>query len=86
MKEKDVTLEQFLEAKKAEDLLEGLGFESGLKLLEGLVTKVESGGLPLERSMQAYERGVLLTGHLRGLISGAEAKLKLLQQKAAAEK
>ena len=86
MKEKDISLDQFLEAKKAEELLEGLGFETGLKLLEGLVTKVESGGLPLEKSMQAYERGVLLTGHLRGLISGAEAKLKVLQQKTGTSK
>jgi len=77
---KDITLEKLVSgAVKPEDVA-ALPFEEALKLLEELVNSVESGTLPLERSMTSYERGVLLVDHLRGLLSGAEEKLKLLQK------
>lgn len=57
---------------------EGLSFENGLKLLEELVEKVESGGLPLDKAILAYERGVGLIEQLRGQLGGAEEKLKTL--------
>ena len=64
---------------KEVDLSE-LGFENGLKLLEELVTKVETGGLALDKSILAYEKGVNLIKRLRQLLSGAEEKLKVLQK------
>lgn len=67
-------------ADKAEAKIHELSFEEGLKLLEELVAKVESGSLPLDRSVLAYERGVLLMEHLRGLLAGAEKKLQVLQK------
>lgn len=65
---------------KGETRIKDLTFEDGLKLLEELVTKVESGSLPLDRSVLAYERGVMLMEHLRGLLSVAEKKLQVLQR------
>ncbi|MFM1847348.1 MAG: hypothetical protein RL417_822 [Pseudomonadota bacterium] len=65
---------------KGQTKLKDLSFEEGLKLLEELVTKVESGSLPLDRSVLAYERGVALMDHLRGLLSAAEKKLEMLQR------
>ena len=65
---------------------ESLAFEEGLGLLEALVEQVEEGELPLEQSVLAYERGVALLSHLRGLISGAEEKLEKLQKGAADRK
>lgn len=57
---------------------EGLSFENGLKLLEELVEKVESGGLPLDKAILAYERGAALIEQLRSQLGGAEEKLRVL--------
>jgi exodeoxyribonuclease VII small subunit len=73
------TFEELLQD-KADARVKDLSFEDGLKLLEELVGKVESGSLPLDRSVLAYERGVLLMEHLRSLLAGAEKKLQVLQK------
>jgi len=65
---------------KGETKIKDCSFEEGLKLLEELVAKVESGTLPLDRSVLAYERGVALMEHLRSLLSAAEKKLQVLQR------
>lgn len=75
---KDLTLKDLVDAEKLPDFT-GLPFEKGLKLLEELVQGVESGTLSLDRSIQAYERGAALMNYLRGLLEGAEQKLKVLQ-------
>lgn len=80
MATKQITLKDLL---AEDDLAQKLGevsFEDGLKILEELVEKVESGTLPLEKSIVSYEKGVLLIDHLRKQLSGAEAKLKVLQK------
>lgn len=79
-----ITLEVLL-SEKEKDLEKRLGelsFEGGLKLLEELVTRVESGTLPLEQAILSYERGVSLVAKLRGLLAGAEEKLKVLNKSA----
>lgn len=78
---KEFTLKDLVEIETSPDL-SSLAFEKGLKLLEELVQGVESGSLPLEKSIRAYERGALLMNHLKGLLEGAEQKLKVLQQPA----
>lgn len=78
---KTITLEELIDMKDPKGGLAELSFENGLKLMEELVTKVESGGLALDKAMLSYERGVELVAHLRGLLSGAEEKLKLLQER-----
>ncbi|NDC37731.1 MAG: exodeoxyribonuclease VII small subunit [Proteobacteria bacterium] len=65
---------------KAQPLLSELSFEDGLKLLDELVQKVESGALPLETAIHSYEKGAKLIERLRGLLSGAEEKLELLSK------
>ncbi len=72
---KDLLNEDNLSAK-----LKDISFEDGLRLLEDLVEKVESGDLPLDKSIVSYEKGVALIEHLRKQLSGAEAKLKVLQK------
>ncbi len=76
---KEITLKELVESEGNPDL-NALAFEKGLKLLEELVQGVESGSLPLEKSIKAYERGALLMNHLKSLLEGAEQKLKVLQQ------
>jgi exodeoxyribonuclease VII small subunit len=75
-----VTLEALLNGEVSEQDVEALTFEAALKLLEEVVVSVESGALPLDRAIGSYERGTLLIKHLRKLLSGAEEKLRILNQ------
>ena len=77
---KALTVKELLQADDAEKRIEELSFEQGMKLLEELVEKVESGSLQLEHAVLSYEKGVLLIERLKGLLSGAEEKLQLLQK------
>ena len=77
---KSITLKELLAADEPEGLLIGISFEEGLKLLDELVQKVESGALPLETAIHSYEKGAQLIERLRALLSGAEEKLELLSK------
>lgn len=74
-----LTVDDLLGDQDCSEQVESLTFEVGLELLEALVSQVEAGELPLEKSLLAYERGVNLLNHLRTLLSGAEEKLEKLQ-------
>lgn len=76
---KTPSFEELLE-EKGDARVKEVSFEEGLKLLEELVAKVESGTLPLDRAVLAYERGVMVMDHLRALLAGAEKKLHVLQK------
>lgn len=54
-------------------------FESALHELEGLVATLEAGQLPLEASLQAYQRGVKLTRFCQQFLGDAEQKLRILE-------
>lgn len=77
-KSAEITLEYLLECEDIEPELSRLSFEEGLKLLDQLVSDVESGNLALEKAVRSYERGVQLVKRLRMHLSGAEQKLKIL--------
>lgn len=77
---KAVTLKELLAAEDPSPLLETVSFEDGLRLLDELVQKVESGSLPLETAIHSYEKGGKLIERLRSLLSGAEEKLQLFQK------
>ena len=79
-KEVTVTLETLLSGDVSEEQINSLSFEQALKLLEEVVTSVESGSLPLDRAIGSYEHGTSLIKHLRKLLSGAEEKLRVLNQ------
>lgn len=53
-------------------------FESSLKKLEEIVTELESGDLPLEKSIKAFEDGIKLTRHCQKLLTDAELKIEKL--------
>ena len=55
-------------------------FEQQLQQLEELVTKMESGDLSLEDSLQAFEQGVTLTRNCQKLLSEAEQRVSRLQE------
>jgi len=50
--------------------------------LEALVDRLEQGDLPLEESLAAFERGVLLTRSCQAALKEAEQKVEILLKKA----
>jgi len=57
----------------------GLSFEEALKQLETIVRELEQGNVPLERSIDMYERGDALRKHCDALLKSAEAKVEKIQ-------
>ncbi len=58
--------------------IEQLDFEQALQQLNTLVAKLETGELPLEDSVAAFETGVLLSRRCEALLDSAEQRLQVL--------
>jgi exodeoxyribonuclease VII small subunit len=54
-------------------------FESALAQLEALVARMESGALPLEQALQAYEQGVELAQLCQRKLDLAQEQVSVLQ-------
>ncbi|WP_336276355.1 exodeoxyribonuclease VII small subunit [Bartonella sp. CB178] len=63
---------------KREDIAT-LSFEAALKQLEVIVENLERGDVPLEQSIDIYERGEALKKHCDGLLKVAEAKVEKIR-------
>jgi exodeoxyribonuclease VII small subunit len=59
-----------------------LDFEKAMHDLEELVERLEQGDLPLEESLAAFERGVMLTRSCQTALKEAEQKVEILLKKA----
>ena len=57
-------------------------FEAALEELEQLVTRMESGELPLEEALKQFERGITLTRDCQRALREAEQKVDMLTDKA----
>jgi len=55
-----------------------LNFEKALSDLDGIVEKLEKGGLSLNESLDLFEKGVKLARFLRGELEKAEKKVEIL--------
>ncbi len=55
-----------------------LDFETAMRDLEELVERLEHGDLPLEESLAAFERGVMLTRACQSALKEAEQKVEIL--------
>ena len=53
-------------------------FEAALAELQGIVARMESGDLPLEESLVAYQRGVQLRKFCEDKLKDAENRLAIL--------
>ena len=53
-----------------------LKFEDALQQLEGLVSKLERGDMPLDEAMNAFENGVELVKFCQKKLTEAEAKVE----------
>jgi len=57
-----------------------LRFEDGMAALEALVARLESGELPLEEALLAFERGVALVRALNERLLAAEQRVEILMR------
>ena len=56
-------------------------FESATAELDAIVRKLEEGDLPLEKSMELYERGLQLSRFCHARIEEAERRIELLNER-----
>jgi exodeoxyribonuclease VII small subunit len=59
-----------------------LPFEKAMQELEQIVAQLERGDVPLERSIDIYERGDKLRRHCADLLAKAELKVEVITQAA----
>ncbi len=53
-------------------------FESSLEALERIVQQLESGDLPLEKSLELFEQGIGLSRQCQERLSQAERRIEIL--------
>jgi exodeoxyribonuclease VII small subunit len=56
-------------------------FESAIAELESIVRKLEEGDLPLEKSLELYERGVQLSRFCHARLEDAERRIEILNER-----
>jgi len=57
---------------------EKIKFEEALEELEGIVKKLEQGGLPLEESLEVFEKGMNLSKFCFKKLNEAQRKIEIL--------
>ena len=76
---RDLKLKVVMAKEKKENISE-LSFEQTIKELSDIVTKIEQGQIPLQESLQQYERGMSLIKHCRGILEQAEMKIDKISE------
>jgi exodeoxyribonuclease VII small subunit len=66
--------------KKQKNDTEKLSFELAIKELTGIVGKIEQGEIPLQQSLEQYERGMLLIQHCREILQKAEKRIEKISE------
>jgi len=61
--------------------LEAMPFEKALEALESVVAKMESGNLPLDEMMNAFEEGRVLSDICGKKLKAVERKIEVLRSK-----
>lgn len=66
---------------KEKPAVEAPTFEQSLGELETIVKQLESSELPLEKSIELFERGVTLSNECRKQLLGAETRVEVLMKR-----
>lgn len=56
-----------------------MSFEEAMAALEGVVSQLERGEVPLEQSIALYERGAALKAHCATKLKDAEEKVEMIR-------
>ncbi|MHC4389215.1 MAG: exodeoxyribonuclease VII small subunit [Planctomycetota bacterium] len=67
-------------AKKQKSDMEKLSFEQAIKELTSIVSQIEQGQIPLQDSLEQYERGMGLIKHCRGILQQAEKRIEKISE------
>ncbi|MCD8356170.1 MAG: exodeoxyribonuclease VII small subunit [Clostridia bacterium] len=65
--------------------MEELTFEQAMKRLEDIVSQLEAGEAPLDKSMALFEEGTKLSAYLSKLLDTAEQKVTMITAQAGKE-
>jgi len=60
--------------------IEKLTFEEAIKELTSIVGKIEQGQIPLQDSLEQYEKGMALIKHCRGILQKAEKRIEKISE------
>jgi exodeoxyribonuclease VII small subunit len=67
-------------AKKKKDDLGELSFEESIKELTNIVGKIEQGEIPLQDSLEQYEKGMALIKQCRTILEKAEKRIEKISE------
>jgi len=56
-------------------------FEAAIAELDAIVKKLEEGDLPLEKSLELYERGIQLSRFCHARLEDAEKRIEILNER-----
>jgi exodeoxyribonuclease VII small subunit len=64
----------------ATDITSGTSFETAIKELESIVSRMESNQLPLEQSLSAFKRGTALLQFCQQTLNHVEQQVRILNE------
>jgi exodeoxyribonuclease VII small subunit len=66
--------------RKQKDEISKLTFEQAINQLKGIVDKIEQGEIPLQDSLEQYEKGMALIKHCRDILQKAEKRIEKISK------
>jgi len=60
--------------------IEKLSFEQSIQQLKGIVDRIEQGEIPLQDSLEQYEKGMALIKHCREILQTAEKRIEKISK------
>jgi exodeoxyribonuclease VII small subunit len=73
-----------MSAKQNNDISK-LSFEAAIKELTDIVGKIEQGKIPLQDSLEQYEKGMALIKHCKDILEKAEKRIEKISKEEQAE-
>ncbi|NDH68750.1 MAG: exodeoxyribonuclease VII small subunit [Gammaproteobacteria bacterium] len=65
--------------KKSSTLIESQSFEDVLTELESIISAMEVGQMPLQETLDAYKRGMILLRQCQETLNAAEQQIRILE-------
>ncbi len=62
------------------DDIEKMTFEQAIQQLKGIVDRIEQGQIPLQDSLDQYEKGMALIKHCRDILQKAEKRIERISK------
>ncbi|MEN6306668.1 MAG: exodeoxyribonuclease VII small subunit [Anaerohalosphaeraceae bacterium] len=66
---------------KSDKKTEELSFEQAIDQLNQIVSRIEMGQVPLQESLEQYEKGMKMIRYCRGILQDAEKRIEMISAK-----